>query len=43
MAEGIYSILMGIRATGEATWTQMGRPIGGWAELPLHEDGSTIE
>ena len=43
VAEGIYSILMAIRATGEQAWARMGRPVGGWKELPLHEDGSTIE
>ena len=42
-AEGIFTILMGIRATGEQAWQEMGRPIGAWKELPLHEDGSTLE
>ncbi len=42
-AEGIFTILMGIRATGEQAWQEMGRPIGTWQELPLHEDGSTLE
>lgn len=42
VAEGIYGILVDIRATGEQAWTQMGRPTGGWKELPLHEDGSTF-
>lgn len=43
VAEGIFGILVEIRATGEQAWTQMGRPIGSWKELPLHEDGSTLE
>ena len=43
VAEGIYTILMGIRTTGEQAWQEMGRPIGAWKELPLHEDGSTLE
>lgn len=42
-AEGIFSILMKVRTTGEQAWTQMGRATGTWKELPLHEDGSTIE
>jgi hypothetical protein len=43
VAEGIFTILMGIRSTGEQAWAEMGRPIGTWKELPLHEDGSTLE
>ena len=43
VAEGIFTILMEIRTTGEQAWQEMGRPIGTWKELPLHEDGSTLE
>jgi hypothetical protein len=43
VAEGIFTILMEIRVTGERAWQEMGRPIGAWQELPLHEDGSTLE
>ena len=43
VAEGIFSILMEVRSTGEQAWTQMGRATGTWKELPLHEDGSTLE
>jgi hypothetical protein len=43
VAEGINTILMEIRTTGEQAWQEMGRPIGAWKELPLHEDGSTLE
>jgi hypothetical protein len=43
VAEGIYSILVDIRAAGEQAWTQMGRPRGDWRELPLREDGSTVQ
>lgn len=43
VAEGIYTILMEIRTTGEQAWQEMGRPIDAWEELPLHEDGSTLE
>lgn len=43
VAEGIFSILMEVRSTGEQAWTQMGRAPGTWKELPLHEDGSTLE
>lgn len=43
VAEGIFGLLMEVRTTGEQAWTQMGRATGTWKELPLHEDGSTLE
>ena len=40
VAEGIFTILMRIRATGTTAWDQLGKPTSGWKELPIHEDGT---